>query len=102
MRGQQGAGGRAAGRVVDQQVQHAAELRAQRSKPTATPEEARAANAALRASMREQGNYFPDIEKAAASALERSGYAGWVGLEYNPSTSTTEESLSWMRGLGYA
>ncbi|HEY4828837.1 MAG TPA: TIM barrel protein [Solirubrobacteraceae bacterium] len=34
--------------------------------------------------------------------LERIGYAGWVGLEYNPSTATTEESLVWMRELGYA
>ena len=34
--------------------------------------------------------------------LERSGYDGWVGLEYNPSTTTTEESLGWMRELGYA
>ena len=34
--------------------------------------------------------------------LERSEYGGWVGLEYNPSTATTEESLGWMRELGYA
>ena len=34
--------------------------------------------------------------------LERSGYAGWVGLEYNPSTATTEESLGWIKELGYA
>ncbi len=34
--------------------------------------------------------------------LERSGYSGWVGLEYNPSTATTEESLGWLRELGYA
>ncbi len=34
--------------------------------------------------------------------LERSGYGGWVGLEYNPSTDTTEESLVWMREFGYA
>jgi hydroxypyruvate isomerase len=34
--------------------------------------------------------------------LERSGYEGWVGLEYNPSTATTEESLGWMREFGYA
>src|SRR5580698_5697231 len=37
---------------------------------------ARAANAALRGSMRERGNYFPDIEAAATAALERAGYAG--------------------------
>jgi hydroxypyruvate isomerase len=34
--------------------------------------------------------------------LERSGYRGWVGLEYNPSTATTEESLGWIKELGYA
>jgi hydroxypyruvate isomerase len=34
--------------------------------------------------------------------LERAGYGGWVGLEYNPSTATTEESLGWMSELGYA
>ena len=34
--------------------------------------------------------------------LERSGYGGWVGLEYNPSTATTEESLGWIGELGYA
>jgi hydroxypyruvate isomerase len=34
--------------------------------------------------------------------LERGGYEGWLGLEYNPSTATTEESLSWMREFGYA
>jgi hydroxypyruvate isomerase len=34
--------------------------------------------------------------------LERSGYGGWVGLEYNPSTATTEESLGWIKELGYA
>ncbi|HZE05240.1 MAG TPA: TIM barrel protein [Solirubrobacteraceae bacterium] len=34
--------------------------------------------------------------------LERSGYGGWVGLEYNPSTPTTEESLGWIKELGHA
>ena len=62
--------------VLEHLVALAAELRAQRSKPTATPEEARAANAALRASMRERGNYFPEIERAAADALTGAGYAG--------------------------
>ncbi len=33
--------------------------------------------------------------------LERIGYRGWVGLEYNPSTPTTEESLAWLAELGY-
>ena len=62
--------------VLEHIIALATELRAQRSKPTATPEEARAANAALRASMRERGNYFSAIERAAASALERGGYSG--------------------------
>jgi hydroxypyruvate isomerase len=29
-------------------------------------------------------------------AIERLGYDGWVGLEYNPTTATTEESLGWL------
>lgn len=40
----------------------------------ATPEEARRANAALRVRMREQDNFFPDIEKAAADLLIASGH----------------------------
>ncbi len=62
--------------VLEHLVAVAAELRAQRSKPAATPEEARAANAALRDAMRERGNYFPDIERAAAGALQAAGYSG--------------------------
>jgi len=52
------------------------ELRRQRSKPTATPEEAREANAGLRLMMRERGNYFAEIERAAAAALGTAGYSG--------------------------
>jgi predicted transcriptional regulator len=52
------------------------ELHRQRAKPTATPEEARAANADLRAMMRERGNYFAEIEQAAAQALAPVGYTG--------------------------
>src|SRR5215467_2110957 len=52
------------------------ELRRQQAKPTATPEEARAANADLRAMMRERGNYFAEIEQAAARALEPVAYSG--------------------------
>jgi len=62
--------------VLEHLVAVAAELRAQRSKPTATPEEARAANAALRDAMRERGNYFDAIEREAASALRAGGNAG--------------------------
>jgi len=60
--------------VLEHLVALAGELRAQRAKPTATPEEARAANAALRSSQRERGNYFADIERVAAGALDRAGY----------------------------
>jgi len=52
------------------------ELRKQRAKPTATPEEAREANAGLRAMMRERGNYFAEIEQEAAAALATAGYTG--------------------------
>jgi len=52
------------------------ELRRQEAKPTATPEEARAANADLRAMMRDRGNYFAEIEQAAARALEPVAYSG--------------------------
>ena len=62
--------------VLEHVVALHAELRRQRTKPTATPEEARAANADLRAMMSERGNYFAEIEKAAAEALEPVDYAG--------------------------
>jgi len=62
--------------VLEHLVALASELRAQRAKPAATPEEARAANAALRASMREQDNHFPAIEQAAVEALMRADYGG--------------------------
>ncbi len=32
------------------------------------------------------------------AALDRLGYDGWVGLEYTPTTATTEASLAWMPG----
>ena len=59
--------------VIEHLVALHAELRKQRAKPTATPEEARAANADLRAMMRERGNYFPEIEQEAAAALATVG-----------------------------
>src|SRR5215475_341425 len=62
--------------VLEHLVAVHAELRRQRLKPTATPEEARAANADLRTMMAERGNYFAEIEAAAAEALEPAGYAG--------------------------
>jgi XRE family transcriptional regulator, fatty acid utilization regulator len=60
--------------VLEHIVALHAELRRQRAKPTATPEEAREANAGLRAMMRERGNHFEPIERAAAEALAAAGY----------------------------
>jgi hydroxypyruvate isomerase len=34
-------------------------------------------------------------------ALAAVGYGDWVGLEYNPSTPRTEDSLGWMADFGY-
>jgi predicted transcriptional regulator/DNA-binding XRE family transcriptional regulator len=67
-------------RVPSEVIEHLlalhGELRRQQAKPTATPEEARAANADLRAMMRDRGNYFAEIEHAAAMALAPVGYSG--------------------------
>src|SRR5580700_3810174 len=62
-------GARVPSDVLEHLVALHAEVRRQQTKPTATPEEARAANADLRAMMGERGNYFAEIEKAAAEAL---------------------------------
>ena len=62
--------------VLEHLVKLAGAMREQRSRPAATPEEARAANAELRAAMRERTNYFEEIERAAAGALQSAGYAG--------------------------
>jgi predicted transcriptional regulator/transcriptional regulator with XRE-family HTH domain len=69
-------GARVPSDVLEHLVALHAELRRQKTKPTATPEEARAANADLRAMMGERGNYFAEIEKAAADALAPVDYAG--------------------------
>ncbi|MFC7342187.1 helix-turn-helix domain-containing protein [Saccharopolyspora griseoalba] len=52
------------------------ELKRRETKQVATPEEARKANAELRWTMRETGNYFPEIEREAGKLLERVGYHG--------------------------
>src|SRR5712691_1548727 len=52
------------------------ELRKQQVKPTATPEEARLANAELRQMMRDRDNYCAEIEEAAAQALAPVSYSG--------------------------
>jgi len=35
---------------------------------------------------------------AIFAALDRLGYAGWIGCEYNP-RAKTEDGLAWMRAL---
>jgi XRE family transcriptional regulator, fatty acid utilization regulator len=71
---------RVGARVPSEVIEHVlalhAELRRQRARPTATPEEARSANADLRAMMSERGNYFAEIEDAARAALDTVGYSG--------------------------
>ncbi len=52
------------------------ELRRRSVPETATPEEARRANAALRATMRERQNYFDEIEALAEETLSAVGYRG--------------------------
>src|SRR6516164_9804471 len=69
-------GARVPGDVLEHLVALYGELRRQRTRPTATPEEARIANAELRDAMRERGNYFPEIERQAAEALDAVGYRG--------------------------
>ncbi|MGZ4433415.1 MAG: helix-turn-helix domain-containing protein, partial [Trebonia sp.] len=106
-------GTRVPAEILEHLVGLATELRAQRSKPTATPEEARAANAALRSSMRERGNYFPDIERAAAGALARASYAAGAlsqgmllsvvaqhgfSVRFVPDLPTSVRSLTDLRG----
>jgi predicted transcriptional regulator/DNA-binding XRE family transcriptional regulator len=69
-------GARVPSDVLEHLVALYAELRRQRTRPTATPEEARLANAELRAAMRERGNHFPEIEGLASQALAAVGYHG--------------------------
>lgn len=62
--------------VLEHIVALYAELERRDAMRVATPEEARQANTQLRQMMRERGNYFPDIEKAAARTLEAVGHTG--------------------------
>ncbi|GAB7189456.1 hypothetical protein NUM3379_01620 [Kineococcus sp. NUM-3379] len=52
-----------------------AELARRATAHLATPEEARRANTGLRAAMRERGNYFAEIERAAADVLTSAGHS---------------------------
>ncbi len=69
-------GPRVPGEVIEHLLALFGELRRQQVKPTATPEEARVANADLRLMMRDQDNYFAEIEQAAARALAPVSYSG--------------------------
>ncbi|MHA7208333.1 helix-turn-helix domain-containing protein [Arthrobacter sp. MDT1-65] len=61
--------------VLESLVGLQAELERRLNEQVATPEEARRANAELRAIMRERNNYFPEIEAEAQTVLDAVGYA---------------------------
>lgn len=67
-------------RVPDAALEHIvclyAELRGRDNAAPFTRDEARAVNAQLRSEMKEQGNYFADIEGIAADAVTAVGFAG--------------------------
>jgi XRE family transcriptional regulator, fatty acid utilization regulator len=67
-------------RVPDAALEHVVrlyeELKSRQQVRAATPEEARKANAALRAETRARDNYFPEIEALATEALDAVGYRG--------------------------
>lgn len=67
-------GARVATPVLESLVALHRELQRQGIERSATPEEARRANAELRQTMRERDNYFADIEQAAGSLLEAVGH----------------------------
>lgn len=69
-------GARVPNDVLEHVVALYEELRRRAVPQTATPEEARQANAALRRTMRERENYFDDIEALAERALAAAGYRG--------------------------
>jgi predicted transcriptional regulator/transcriptional regulator with XRE-family HTH domain len=67
-------------RIPDAALEHIvslyAELRGRDAAAPFTRDEARAANAQLRAEMTERGNYFAEIEQIAAEAVDSIGYSG--------------------------
>jgi transcriptional regulator with XRE-family HTH domain/predicted transcriptional regulator len=64
------------GEVLEALVGLHAELARRSNEASATPEEARRANTALRLWMRERDNFLPEIEIAAEDLVMSAGYAG--------------------------
>ncbi len=62
--------------ALDALVRLQAEVRRLLTERAATPEEARRANAELRAEMRARDNYFPDLEERARELLAAIGHPG--------------------------
>ena len=62
--------------VLEHVVRLFDELKARTRMTAQTPEGARRGNASLRADMRARDNYFSEIERVAADALEGAGYSG--------------------------
>lgn len=73
-------GARVPNDVLEHLVALYQELRRRTVPQTATPEEARQGNAALRQRMQERENYFDDIEALASGTLEAVGYRGGGAL----------------------
>ena len=71
-------------RIPDVALEHIVtlyeELRGRDAAAPFTRDEARAVNAQLRAEMTERGNYFSDIEKIAAAAVDAVGFSGQGAL----------------------
>jgi predicted transcriptional regulator len=71
---------KASAKIPDLALEHIlslfGQLKGREQVTMATREEARIANAELRAEMRERGNYFEEIEKIAAEAVAAAGYSG--------------------------
>jgi transcriptional regulator with XRE-family HTH domain len=73
------------------------ELKRRDAMRTATPEEARQANTELRALMRERGNYFPDIEQAAADSLAPVGHSDSPRPTRHPRLGALSQAM--LRGI---
>jgi transcriptional regulator with XRE-family HTH domain len=71
-------------RIPDAALEHIVtlyeELRGRDNAAPFTRDEARAVNAQLRAEMTDSGNYFPEIERIAAAAVEAVGFSGQGAL----------------------